>query len=63
MPLRFSFPIKLIIEYRPDDILVEYAHPIYATDPELATDDIVKARGWDQRPGYKPEHVWVDGAF
>ena len=56
--LPFSFPIKLIIEYRPGGILEDYAPTFESIDPESATDDVVKAKGWDQRPGYTPKDVW-----
>lgn len=61
--LPFPFPIKLIIEYRPDGVLVDYAPSFYSADPEGAADKVVQARGWDRRPEYRPQDVWVDGAF
>lgn len=61
LPLRF--PVKLIIEYRPEGVLVDYAPIMYHADPEAAADEVVRARGWDGRPGYRPSDVWVNGAF
>jgi hypothetical protein len=61
LPLRF--PIKLIVEYRPNGVLLDYASMFYSADPEGATDKIVRTKQWDQIPGFKPSDVWVDGAF
>jgi hypothetical protein len=58
-----EFPIKVIIEYRPDGVLADYAPMVYAKDPEAAADEPVRERGWDQRPGFRPTDVWVDGAM
>ena len=58
-----SFPIKIFVEYRPGGELADYAPIFYTADPEPAVDDLVRTKGWDQRPDYQPLDVWVDGAF
>lgn len=63
IPLPLRFPVKLIIEYRPGGVLVDYAPMMYHADPEAAADEVVRERGWDARPGYRPSDVWVNGAL
>jgi hypothetical protein len=57
------FPIKLVVEYRPGGVLTDYAPTFYSSDPERAVDELVKRKGWDRRPEFRPENVWVDGAL
>lgn len=61
LPLRF--PVKVIVEYRPGGVLVDAAPQLSTSDPEAAADEVVRARGWDQRPGYRPADVWVDAGM
>ena len=61
MPL--PFPVKLIVEYRPDGVLADSAPTFYSADPEGAVDAIVREKGWDRRPDYHPLDVWVNAGF
>lgn len=61
--LPLSFPMKLIIEYRPGGVLADFAPIMYSSDPERAADEIVKERGWDRLQNFQPTDVWIDGAF
>jgi hypothetical protein len=56
-------PTKIVVEYRPGGVLADYAPIIYTSDPEAYADAIVREKGWDRQPGYRPSDVWVDGAF
>jgi hypothetical protein len=57
------FPLKIIVDYMPGGVLVDYAPLFYSADPEPEVDVIVKERGWDKRPGYDPADVWVNWGF
>jgi hypothetical protein len=57
-----QFPLKLIVEYRPNGVLVDFVDSFTATEGS-AVDEVVRRKGWSLRPGFKLEDVWVDGAF
>jgi hypothetical protein len=61
MSLPLAFPIKVIVEYRPNGVPVDSAPVVYSVDPEAIADEVVEARGWRRQPGYGPKDVWVDG--
>lgn len=61
--LPLMFPVKIVVEYRPKGILIDSAPVVFSSDPEAIADETVIARGWNNRPGYDPLDVWVDGAF
>lgn len=60
-PLRIA--MKLIIEYRPNGSLHDYAPMVYSVDPEVTVDAVVENRGWNRLPGFDSKDVWVDAAF
>jgi hypothetical protein len=61
LPLKFK--VKVLVEYRPAGRPIEFAPMVFTTDPEAAADEIVRTKGWDQLPDYKPSDVWVDGGI
>jgi hypothetical protein len=61
--LPLEFPVKVLVEYRSEGVLIDYAPLLYTNDPEAAADEIVRARSWDRRPGYKASDVWVDAGM
>ncbi len=63
MILPLGFKIKVIVEFRPGGVLTDHVPVFYTKDSEAAVDEVVRERGWDRRPNYKPSDVWVDGAF
>lgn len=63
IPIPLPWPTKLIVEYKPNGVLSDYAPMTYTTDPEAEADKIVKEKGWDLLPGFQPTDVWVDLAM
>ena len=63
VPLPLRFPVKVIVEHRPGGVPADYAPIVMTADPEADDDEIVRAKAWDQRPGYQPSDVWVDAGF
>jgi len=61
--LPFPFPIKIIVEFRPNGVFADYAPMFYSADPEPVVDEIVRTKGWDRHPDYQPTDVWVDGGM
>jgi hypothetical protein len=61
LPLRF--PVKLVIEYRPNGVVVDHSPIIVSDDPEAALDEVVRAIGWERHPNFLHPDVWVDGAL
>jgi hypothetical protein len=51
-PLQFK--IKIVVEFRPGGVLLDQLPVFYTDDPEGAVDEIVRERGWDRRPDYRP---------
>lgn len=62
-PLPLPVRTKILVEFRPDGKLLDYAPMFYSKNPEADVDEIVRAKGWDKHPKYTPKDVWVDGAF
>lgn len=63
LTLPLPFPVKVIVEYRPGGVRVDSAPQIHTSDPEAAADEVVRARGWNERPDYRPSDVWVDAGM
>lgn len=61
LPLHLE--VKILVEYRPAGRLIGSTPMIFTKDPEAAADEVVRTKGWDQLPGYKPSDVWVDGGL
>lgn len=58
-----SFPIKIMVEYRPGGVYVDHAPMVMTTDPESATDEIVRTKGWDRYPHFLTSDVRVEGGI
>ncbi len=56
-------PVKIIVDYLPGGVVADHAPVFYSADPEPHVDAIVRAKGWDARPGFDPADVWVDGGL
>ncbi len=61
LPLKIG--LKVIVELRKGEVVLDHVPAFYTDDPEGAVDKVVQERGWDRRPDYRPRDVWVEGAF